>query len=64
MSPNELRGRLASLIDEIVREGPDVDSAAFASILLAALAALRDGELPAAARALWDFLDAKQQPQR
>lgn len=58
MSEQYMKGRIDAFIEELISEDT-VESAAVASILLAARAALRDGIVTDASRAIWWFLDSK-----
>jgi hypothetical protein len=56
MSEQDMMCRIDALIEDLIL-AESVESAAVASILLAARAALRDGLATDAARLLWCFLD-------
>ncbi len=57
MSEQDINGRIDALIEELIT-ADTIESAAVASILLAARAALRDGIVTDASRALWWYLDS------
>lgn len=58
MSEQEMKGRIDALIQELI-SADTIECAAVASILLAARAALRDGIVTDASRAIWWFLDTQ-----
>jgi hypothetical protein len=59
MSEQDMKSRIDALIEELI-SADTVESAAVASILLAARAALRDGIVTDASRAIWWFLDSHE----
>jgi hypothetical protein len=64
MSTDEIKRRVTSLVEDVIREDPDEESAAFASLLLGILSVQRDERLVEAAHALWEFIDAEGQAGR
>ncbi|MDR3639246.1 MAG: hypothetical protein P4L84_35925 [Isosphaeraceae bacterium] len=63
MSDYVLSRHIASRIEELIRMDSD-EAAALASVLLASLAALRDGELTELSFAAWEFVDRHAPPPR
>jgi hypothetical protein len=59
MSTDEIKRRVTSMVEDVIREDPDEESAAFASLLLGRLSVQRDERLVEAAQALWEFIDAE-----
>jgi|GEM_PF-3943015 len=57
MSNEEIKRRVASLVDDVIRDEPDEEGAALASLLLAILSVQRHGRVVKAAHALWGFID-------
>jgi hypothetical protein len=61
MPNDELRRRIESLVEDLMRTDVD-DAAALASVLLAAQVALRDGYLAKLSAVAWEFVDRRTAP--